>query len=134
MPACFSFAALGLLSVVHLSAGIPPKQISRPAAEETPWECHIIDSTSQGADGVKLADVNRDGLPDVTTGWEEGGLTRAYLNPGPKKAKENWPFVTTGKTPSVEDAVFADLDVLACEESEKEGGLGVLWYENPHTQ
>jgi hypothetical protein len=126
MPACFSFAALGLLSVVHVSAGIPPKQISRPAAQETPWKCHIIDNTSQGADGVKLADVNRDGLPDVTTGWEQGGLTRAYLNPGPKKAKENWPFVTIGKTLSVEDAVFADLDedgavdvVSCCEGSEQ---------------
>jgi len=71
MLASFPFAALGLLFVVHVSAGIPPRQISRPAAEETP---------------------------------------------------------------SVEDAVFADLDVLACEESKKNGGLGVLWYENPHTQ
>ena len=31
MPACFSLAALGILSVVHLSAGIPPKQLSRTA-------------------------------------------------------------------------------------------------------
>lgn len=28
----------------------------------------------------------------------------------------------------------SDLDVLACEESEKTGGLGVLWYENPNTR
>lgn len=79
-------------------------------ASEAPWPCHIIDQTLRGADGVKLADVNRDGFMDVTTGWEEGGITRVYLNPGPQKTKEKWPFVTTGRTPSAEDAVFVDLD------------------------
>ena len=78
--------------------------------EEAPWKYHIIDNNSRGADGAKLADVNGDGLMDITTGWEEGGLTRVYLNPGPAKAKEKWPYVTTGQTPSVEDAVFIDLD------------------------
>jgi len=77
---------------------------------ESPWKCHIIDGTSRGADGVKLADVNCDGFMDITTGWEEGGLTRAYLNPGPAKARDTWPSVMTGRTPSVEDAVFVDLD------------------------
>ncbi len=77
---------------------------------ESPWECRIIDGTSRGADGVKLADVNHDGFMDITTGWEEGGLTRVYLNPGPAKAEGKWPSVTTGRTPSVEDAVFVDLD------------------------
>jgi len=80
------------------------------AAGKGPWECHIIDGTSRGADGVKLADANRDGFMDITTGWEEEGLTRVYLNPGPAQAKGKWPFVTTGRTPSVEDAVFVDLD------------------------
>ncbi|MHC4167574.1 MAG: FG-GAP repeat domain-containing protein [Planctomycetota bacterium] len=80
------------------------------AAAEQHWKCHIIDGTSRGADGVKLADVNRDGLMDITTGWEEEGVTRVYLNPGPAKAKGKWPFVTTGRTRSVEDAVFVDLD------------------------
>ena len=77
---------------------------------ESPWKCRIIDGTSRGADGVKLADVNGDGFMDITTGWEEEGLTRVYLNPGPALAKEKWPSVTTGRTPSVEDAVFVDLD------------------------
>lgn len=95
-------------------------------AVEAPWQCNIIDDTSRGADGAKLADVNRDGLMDIVTGWEEGGLTRVYLHPGPAKAKQSWPFVTTGKTPSAEDAVFVDLDadgavdvVSSCEGSAK---------------
>jgi hypothetical protein len=75
-----------------------------------PWKSHIIDQSSQGADGVRLMDVNRDGLPDVTTGWEEGGVTKAYLHPGYDKVRNPWPSVRVGLTPSVEDAVFADLD------------------------
>lgn len=75
-----------------------------------PWQRHTIDDSSRGADGVRVADVNGDGLPDITTGWEEGGVIRVYLNPGPKKAKLPWPAVTVGKVKSPEDAVFADLD------------------------
>lgn len=74
------------------------------------WERHVIDDTSRGADGVKLGDLNGDGLPDIVTGWEEGGEVRAYLNPGPKNARSPWPRVTVGKTSNVEEAIFADLD------------------------
>ena len=103
------------------------------------WKRHTIDNTLSGADGVRLNDVNNDGLLDITTGWEEGGFTKVYVNPGFKKAKQKWPSVIVGKTPSVEDAVFADLDgdgdldVLTCEENygENSQGLGVIWYENP---
>ena len=85
-----------------------------------PWIRHTIDASSRGADGVRVGDINRDGLPDLTTGWEEGGLVRVYLNPGPLHAKEPWPAVTVGKVTSPEDAVFADvdgdgrLDVVSC--------------------
>ena len=75
-----------------------------------PWPIHVIDDSSRGADGVRLADVNGDGRMDLTTGWEEGGVTRVYLHPGRDAAKKPWPAVTVGKTPSVEDAVFVDLD------------------------
>lgn len=74
------------------------------------WTRHTIDDTSRGADGVRLADVNGDGLMDIATGWEEGGRVRAYVNPGPKRAKEMWPSVTVGEVRSPEDAVFVDLD------------------------
>jgi hypothetical protein len=75
------------------------------------WNIHVIDASFSGADGVRLADVNNDGLLDVTTGYEEGGFTKVYLHPGHEKAKQTWPSVIVGKTPGVEDAVFADLDV-----------------------
>ena len=75
-----------------------------------PWRRHVIDESSRGADGVRLADVNGDGLADITTGWEEGDITRVYVNPGPDNTADAWPAVTVGKTPAVEDAVFVDLD------------------------
>jgi len=74
------------------------------------WSRHVIDKSSAGADGVKIGDINKDGLPDIVSGWEEGGLTKLYLHPGSTKVKEPWPAVVIGKTPSVEDAVFIDLN------------------------
>jgi hypothetical protein len=83
----------------------------KPASTlNAPWKRHIIDDSARGADGARLYDVNGDGLPDITTGWEEGGITRAYLHPGHDKVTTKWPAVTVGSTPSVEDAVFCDLD------------------------
>ncbi len=74
------------------------------------WERHVIDHSSRGADGVKLADLDSDGLQDLTTGWEEGGLTRVYRNPGPALVKQLWPAMTVGTTPQVEDAAWIDLN------------------------
>lgn len=31
------------------------------------WKRHAIDDSSQGADGTRFADINGDGLPDITT-------------------------------------------------------------------
>jgi hypothetical protein len=83
-----------------------------------PWPIHKIDDSLAGADGVRLLDVNGDGLMDIATGWEEGDKTRVYLHPGYEKAKSKWPAVTVGESPSVEDAVFVDLD--------RDGGVDVV--------
>jgi len=79
-------------------------------AHAQPWRRHTIDNSSRGADGVRLADVDGDGLLDITTGWEEGGVIRVYRNPGADQSKQPWPSVTVGRVNSPEDAVFADLD------------------------
>jgi hypothetical protein len=79
-------------------------------AADDPWPRHTIDNRSRGADGVRLADVNGDGLADIATGWEEGGVIRVYLNPGPQLAHQPWPMVTVGSVASPEDAVLVDLD------------------------
>ena len=88
------------------------------------WQIHVIDNSSNGADGVKLADVNNDGRLDIVTGWEEGGITKLYFQPETKLVKEKWPAVIVGKSPNVEDAVFADmnndgnLDIVSCSEGD----------------
>jgi len=46
------------------------------AGGDTPWARWVVDDSSKGADGVRLGDVNGDGLCDIVTGWEEGGVTR----------------------------------------------------------
>lgn len=76
-----------------------------------PWIRRTIDDSGRGADGVRIADFNGDGLPDVAVGWEQEGVTRAYLHPGNDDVREeHWPSVTVARTPSVEDAVWADID------------------------
>lgn len=98
------FLGVLVLQVLALSAVLPAAECGKP------WPRHVIDDSSRGADGVKLADPNGDGLMDIATGWEEGGITRVYLHPGRDAVRGRWPGVTVGKTPNVEDAVFADLD------------------------
>jgi hypothetical protein len=108
----FQLTTLGFLLII----------ISPTIADDgnSPWTRHTIDASTSGADGVRLGDINQDGLPDITTGWEEGGLTRVYLNPGAEDVSDLWPAVTVGPARSVEDAVFADvnadgrLDVVSC--------------------
>ena len=96
------------------------------AKSQNQWQVHVIDNSSSGADGVKLADINNDGRLDIVTGWEEGGYTKLYLQPETNLVKEKWPQMILGKTPSVEDAVFADmnndgnLDVVSCTENGSE--------------
>jgi hypothetical protein len=101
-------------------------------ADGETWTRHVIDDTLRGADGVKLGDFDGDGRPDVVTGWEEGGQTRVYLHPGREKVREQWPRVTVGRTPSVEDALPVDLNgdgsmdvVSLCEGSTK--SLVIQW-------
>lgn len=103
-----------------------------PDIAEAQWKRHTIDSSSKGADGVRLGDFNGDGFQDVVTGWEEGGIVRVYENPGVENVRRPWPSVTVGKAPSVEDALFVDLDrdgnldVVSCCEG-KERTVFVHW-------
>lgn len=111
------FAAMGILAgwpgVLAMDNSSVPTDSAEQAvisSDSAPWKCHAVDNSSKGADGVKLGDINGDGLPDVVTGWEEGGEVRVYVNPGPAKAGEPWPRVTVGTVKGAEDAIFADLD------------------------
>lgn len=95
--------------------------LPRASADDL-WKRHTIDESLQGADGVRLGDFNGDGLQDVVTGWEESGVVRLYLNPGPDKVTEPWPQATVGVGASPEDAIPFDVDgdgyvdVVSCHE------------------
>jgi hypothetical protein len=90
------------------AATLPAADVTR--APGPPWSRHVIDASSRGADGIKVGDLNGDGRPDLVTGWEEGGVVRAYLHPGHGQVRAPWPAVTVGEVTDAEDAVFADLD------------------------
>jgi hypothetical protein len=81
-----------------------------PLSAFAEWQRHTIDSSSVGADGVRIEDINGDGHPDVATGWEEGSLIRVYLHPGYESVKHPWPKITVGEVTSPEDAILVDLD------------------------
>ncbi len=75
------------------------------------WTRHTIDASSRGADGVRPIELA--GHADwraISVGWEEGGLQRVYLRPGPDQVRQPWPAVTVGRQASPEDAVLVDLD------------------------
>ncbi len=112
LPACIGWAAFILTGQAE--------------AQELAWQRFVIDDSLQGADGVRMADANGDGLVDIVTGWEESGQTRAYFHPGVAQVNSPWPKVTVGQSPSIEDAVWVDLnadgqlDVLSsCEGQEQ---------------
>jgi len=102
MPALCILASIG----IHGCDGLETGQF----LQNLPWTRHVIDDSFKGADGVRLADINDDGFMDITTAWEEGGLIRVYIHPGPEEAKKKWPAVTVGRVGNPEDAVFVDLD------------------------
>lgn len=81
-----------------------------PEWPDSLWQRHTIDASSRGADGARLADVNRDGLLDVVTPWEEGGAIRVAFHPGTDRVKEPWPSVEVGRVGNPEDAFAMDVD------------------------
>jgi hypothetical protein len=98
-----------LVSLVTFQGAAHEWSVLLPDHPGPVWERHTLDNTSEGADGVRLGDLNGNGLTDVVTGWEEGGVVRVYLNPGPERARGAWPQVTVGEVMDAEDAFFVDL-------------------------
>jgi hypothetical protein len=111
------------------------------------WHMWAIDASGNGADGVHIGDINRDGLIDVVSGWEQSGDLMLYLNPGPESVRQTaaWSRVDISGGASIkgiEDAAFADLDLDGFDDavlSSIEGNtqtIGIHWLagknlENP---
>ena len=110
MKSRFPLRALVCAVAALLPAALPLRAAPNGTLQGKPWPRHPIDDEGRGADGTKLGDLNRDGRPDIVSGWEEDGTSRVYLHPGDAAVRQRWPRVIVGRTPAAEDAVFADLD------------------------
>ena len=101
---------IGLVMISCLGAAAPSY------APNIYWQKWAIDTNGNGADGVYTGDINRDGLVDVVSGWEQSGDLRLYLNPGPATVRQTaaWSHVDISDgigIEGIEDAAFADLDL-----------------------
>jgi len=128
---CYKILALTTLCLVWAAPGYAPERY---------WQMWKIDTLGNGADGVHTGDINRDGLADVVSGWEQSGDLMLYFNPGPETVRDElaWSQVDiSGGVPikGVEDAAFADLDLDGVDDaviSSIEGtsqSLGIHWLE-----
>tara|TARA_R110002073_G_scaffold86915_6_gene206474 strand:- start:1985 stop:3460 length:1476 start_codon:yes stop_codon:yes gene_type:complete len=130
---------IGLLTVLCLTWATPGY------APNIYWHVWTIDASGNGADGVHTGDINRDGLVDVVSGWEQSGDLMLYLNPGPAAVRDAaaWSAVdiSGGVTiEGIEDAAFADLDLDGFDDaviSSIEGhtqSLGIHWLEGANIE
>ncbi len=95
--------------LVTAICALPVLFFSIQANGQEAWKRHTIDASSFGADGVRAADANGDGMTDLVSSWEQGGLARVYLRTNSLNTPA-WQAVTVGKSPNAEDAVFFDAD------------------------
>ncbi len=121
--------AMSVMTACLLMAG--PVSAAEPGQVDGPaWRRHVIDDSSRGADGVRLA--SKAERVEVATGWEQGGQVRVCVHPGARDVRRAWPSVTVGTAGDVEDAVLVDLDgdgsqdVVSCSEG-KTRSVNVHW-------
>lgn len=79
-----------------------------------PWPTVTIaapDATRVGADGIAIADLNADGIPDIAAAWEQTGGTgntgavTITISTGPAA----WSTTTIGGMPQAEDIAWGDV-------------------------
>ena len=103
------YITTALLAVIFY-CGCTSKKVPTVSWPQGEWKRYTIDDSSRGADGIRFADINGDGLLDITTPWEQGGEIRVYIHPAESDIRKPWPKVTVGKVGDPEDSFFVDLD------------------------
>jgi len=113
MPTTVSHLSGSIVVAAGIFLTMPSEAASSLSSRySVPWTRHTITAVSIGADGVDLRDINGDGLADVTTAWEEGGVVTVSLHPPAGiDPRDPWPTtIVASNVRGVEDAKFADID------------------------
>lgn len=125
-------------------ASVKPRKLEfhrRRSADGRKWETHEIPlpEVAGTAKAVAVADIDRDGMPDIVFSCEHADGDRQgvlWLSARHSCFKPEWnahPIsgpegVKFDRLELIDLDGDGDLDVLTCEER---SNLGVLWYENP---
>jgi hypothetical protein len=124
---CFTTALITVIICCACSSKKEPA-VTWPKGE---WKRHTIDDSSRGADGTRFADINGDGLLDITTAWETEELSVA-------SGLGRWMYGIAMHHTVTDLDRDGDLDVVTVEEKgpniskgEKLKELGIIWYGNP---
>ncbi len=135
----FALAALAMLTAqVLLSVAGTPSMARAPGGEFISWVEHLIDDQQlggvaiRGADGLQMADFDRDGYLDIVSVHEDSDHVRlAFGSKDPAK----WFLVTLAEgkeVPAAEDAAVGDVNldgypdiIVACELAH------LIYFQNP---
>jgi hypothetical protein len=144
------FSALVLLAVTLTAAGNPadaatvaetPTSARTPVGDYISWVEHLVDTEDinggvavRGADGLKIADLDRDGYMDIVSVHEDSNHLRiAYGSELP----DAWDLYTLAEGPiagAAEDVAVGDINadgwpdlLFACEEAH------IVYFQNPGT-
>ncbi len=66
-------------SILPMACWVVAARVANPDSSQNPWPRHVIDDSTRGADGIRLADLNGDGHPDVITTEESAGENHTGL-------------------------------------------------------
>ncbi len=109
--------------------------LSSAIADET-WQRFQIYDDTRLCNGLDASDVNKDGLTDYVTNFEDTGKVVVMLHPGNAEATKPWPTVQIGKFGRVESSCFGDLDgdgfpdvaiAHGREDGDEVAGVSIVW-------
>ncbi len=104
---------------------------------EDAWQRFQIYDDTRLCNGLDAADVNKDGLTDYVTNFEDTGKVVVMLHPGHEDSTKPWPVVPIGRFDRVESSCFGDFDgdgfpdvavAHGREDPEEIAGTSIVWH------